>query len=147
MAKYTQTGEEVLDTTPVALPIRFKAPLPLNERIRQMVRQEASQYAQQTGHETFEEADDFDIPDDMPDPTTPYEENFDPDVPFIAAREAEIRHGAVEDFKEETIERGLQEAQKYKKPQKEKTSRNEMNEQSQSNSESLTVDKVRQEIQ
>lgn len=113
---YNANGEEVLDQTPVNVPIKWKAPLPLNERIKQMVRQEASQWAQQQGNETFEDADDFNVPDDPPDPSTPWEEDFDPQVPFVATREAEIRHGAVQDLDESKINRGMDELAKLKKP-------------------------------
>nr|QJB19881.1 MAG: hypothetical protein [Microvirus sp.] len=106
---YNAKGEEILDPTPVAVPIHFKAPQPLNDRIREMVRREASLYAMENGQETFEEADDFNCEDDTPDPSSPWEEDFDPQAPFICAREAEIRHGQVSDFSEEKIHRGRSE--------------------------------------
>lgn len=112
---YNDKGEEVLDTTPVNIPVRFKIPIPLNERIKQMVRQEASQLAQQNGQETFEEADDFDIPDDNPDPTTPWEEDFDPQVPFVGSRESEIRAGVVPDIDESKIHAGKKEIQRIRR--------------------------------
>lgn len=111
---YNKNGEEILDTTPVAVPIRFKVPIPLNERIKQMVRDEASQLAQQNGYESFDEADDFDIKDDMPDPLSPWEEDFDPQVPFISDREAAIRAGMVNDLDEDKIHFGKAMLEKYK---------------------------------
>lgn len=115
MSTYNEKGEEILDQTPVALPVGYKKQIPLNERIRSMVREEASRWAQENGNETFEEADDFNIADDPVDPSTPWEEDFDPEVKFIGAREAEIRHGQVQDFDEEKIHKGYQELEKHQK--------------------------------
>lgn len=70
-------GHEVLDSTPVALPVGFKRPLSLNEQIRRLVKNELSNRAAAVGAESFEEADDFDCEDDF-DPKSPYEEVFDP---------------------------------------------------------------------
>lgn len=112
---HNKNGEEILDPTPVNIPIRFRVPTPLNERIRQMVRQEASLYAKNNGDETFDEADDFNISDDPADPSSPWEEDFDPEVPHIASREAEIRHGAVKNFDESKIKAGQDELKKYSK--------------------------------
>lgn len=106
---HNANGEEILDQTPVSIPLTFRRPMPLNERIKQMVRQEASILAQSQGFETFEEADDFNIDDDEIDPTSPWEEHFDPEQPFIGAREAEIRHGQVKDLDESKIHAGQKE--------------------------------------
>lgn len=119
MSTYNEKGEEILDPTPISVPVGFKRPIPLNERIREMVRREASEYARSLDMDTFEEADDFDTGDDDLDPRSPWEEDFDPEQKFIAARETEIRHGAVKDFEEDKIRRGHETVQKYvKKPPK-----------------------------
>lgn len=110
---YNKNGEEILDTTPISIPIKFKVPVPLNERIKQMVRLEASQMAASLGAETFEEADDFDISDDPVDPSSPWEEDFDPEVPFISDREAAIRSGMAKDFDEDRIHKGKEELDKF----------------------------------
>ena len=68
---------EVADGTPVAIPVHLQKSESMDERIRRIVQFSASQAAKQQGLETFEEADDFDIPDDPIDPSTPYEEDFD----------------------------------------------------------------------
>jgi len=101
MAKLDSNGHEVLDPKPMALPVGYKTPEPIQSMIARLVRGELSRRASASGFETFEEAENFNVPDDMPDPTTPYEENFDPITPFVAAREAELRHGAVKDIPEE----------------------------------------------
>lgn len=63
---------EILDDTPVALPVRWRRPVPLAETIRRMVKQQLSLAASDQGFESFEEADDFDVDDD-PEIKTQYE--------------------------------------------------------------------------
>lgn len=72
-----EKGREIPDPKPLELPIGFKRPESLAEQVQRLVRNQVSQYAAMHGEETFEEADDFDIEDDV-DPTTPYEVEFDP---------------------------------------------------------------------
>lgn len=77
-SKLDENGHEKLDNTPVELPLGFQHPETLEDRIKRLVRTSVSAQAQTDGEETFEEADDFDIPDDDSDPVTPYELDFDP---------------------------------------------------------------------
>lgn len=72
---------EIPDPTPMAPPIGYKKQPSMQELIRDMIKNEriASELAAQ-GIETFEEADDFDIPDDPVDPSTPYEADFEGDA-------------------------------------------------------------------
>lgn len=70
--KYNERGEEVLDTTEVEVPLRFKRPPTLQEQIKNMVRGEISRNAVRQGRESFEEADDFEVDDDEL-PPSPYE--------------------------------------------------------------------------
>lgn len=63
--KYNARGEELPDDTPIELPIRFKRPPTLQEQIKAMVRSELSQSAKAQGMESFEEADDFEVEDDV----------------------------------------------------------------------------------
>lgn len=72
MGKLNDKGEEVLDNTPVAIPVRFQRVDSLTEQIRRVIREEASRRAEAAGFETFEEADDFYIEDDY-DPRSPHE--------------------------------------------------------------------------
>lgn len=68
---------------PVAPPVGYQRTVPLHLQIREMVRSEALRMAAEAaGAETFEEADDFDVDDDF-DPTTPYENDFDPPLKEI----------------------------------------------------------------
>lgn len=85
MATFNKQGEEILDQTPVAIPVRLSRPATMAEQVRNLVRQQLSQYAADQGHETFEDADDFDVGDDY-DPSSPYELEFDQeDAPLPSA--------------------------------------------------------------
>lgn len=77
MKKLTSDGQEIPDPTPVALPVGLKKSESMDERIRRILQHSISAQAAKHGLETFEEADDFDIPDDPVDPTTLWEDNFD----------------------------------------------------------------------
>jgi len=73
-------GREKPDPTPIAPPIGYKKQPSLHDQIRAMVRSEKLRMeAEMAGFETFEEADDFDVGDDL-DPTSPYEEQFEGDL-------------------------------------------------------------------
>lgn len=73
-----EKGHEIPDSTPMALPVGFKRPESLQDQIRRLIRSERlAMEASSLGRETFEEADDFDVGDDY-DPTSPYEEVFEP---------------------------------------------------------------------
>lgn len=64
--RQTAAGAEIPDSTPMAPPVGwFKQPS-MVDHIREMVRGEHLRMAaEKAGAETFEEADDFDIPDDI----------------------------------------------------------------------------------
>lgn len=66
---------EVLDDTPVAIPLKYTRMSRHNETIRQMIRAELSRVADDNGFESFEDADDFEV-DDL-DPSSPYEQEFE----------------------------------------------------------------------
>lgn len=77
MPTLNERGHEILDPTPVAIPVGFKKPLSLEERMIRFIRSERVRaHLDQSGHETFEEADDFNVGEDF-DPVSPYEEHFD----------------------------------------------------------------------
>lgn len=77
--QYNVHGEEILDDTPVAMPIGFQRPPSLQDQIRRMIRSEQFNYEmEKQGNETFEESEDFECGDESFDPTTPYELDFDP---------------------------------------------------------------------
>ncbi|AXH77126.1 MAG: hypothetical protein [Microviridae sp.] len=78
MSQLNEKGWEVPDQTPVAIPAYIQK-YDQRDSIKEMIRQALSQEAEHAGFETFEEADDFDVGDDF-DPSSPYEEQFDPDT-------------------------------------------------------------------
>lgn len=67
---------ETLDPTPVEMPLGMHRPLSIQETIAKYI-QTANYVAQMSGAETFEEAEDFDVDDEM-DPSSPWEREFDP---------------------------------------------------------------------
>lgn len=67
--------KEVLDLTPVAIPLKYTRMSQHNETIRQLIRSELSRVADAKGYESFEEADDFNVED--LDPSSPYENEFE----------------------------------------------------------------------
>lgn len=80
--RHDTDGQEVLDSTPIALPVGFKRPETLAEQVARLVRSESfnSQMRSQ-GRESFDEANDFDFDDE--DPLTPYE--ADPELATVQA--------------------------------------------------------------
>lgn len=97
MVEYNERGEELLDPRPMSVAVGFKRPPSLAEMVKNLVRNERVQRDFEThGIETFDEADDFEVGDDL-DPSSPWEESFDPDYPHIAARMQEVTSGVVRD--------------------------------------------------
>lgn len=101
LSGYNSKGEEIPDPTPVELPVGFTRPKTLQETMRDLLRNEEVRRAlDKHDMETFEEADDFDIPDDAKDPRfpddSPYEQDFDPEG--IIAKEQAIKSGFVEEI-------------------------------------------------
>lgn len=68
---------EPVDQTPVNIPVEFRKQESMDERIRRITQHSLSRQAAMEGFETFEEANDFDIPDDPVDPSTPWEIDHD----------------------------------------------------------------------
>lgn len=72
-------GAEIIDPVPMAPPVGYRKPAGILDNIRNIVRSEMlREEVARMGKESFEEADDFDVPDEIDDPRTPYEEVFDP---------------------------------------------------------------------
>lgn len=78
MAKLDENGHELLDSTPIALPLDAKRPETLAQQIQRLVRTHISREAEEAGLESFEDAEDFDVGEEDFDPSSPYEEIFDP---------------------------------------------------------------------
>jgi len=84
-------GSPILDPTPLAPPIGYKKAPSMVEIVRDMVRSEKlAQAAREAGHETFEESEDFDVGDEPDVMTSPWENQYEPDLKDIlaAGREA-----------------------------------------------------------
>lgn len=69
-------GAEKLDSTPMQPPLGYNPQPSMFDVMKDMIRREREQLERE-GFETPEEADDFDIDDDV-DPESPYEHSFDP---------------------------------------------------------------------
>lgn len=72
-----ERGREIPDPKPMEVPLGHKQPETLAQMFQRYVRGQFSDYAAMHGLETFDQADDFEIPEDL-DPSTPYETEFDP---------------------------------------------------------------------
>jgi len=70
-------GHEIPNPTPMQPPVGYRKQPTLAEQMRQMIRM-ASHEAAQMGAETEEEANDFDVGEDM-EPHSPWESDFEPD--------------------------------------------------------------------
>lgn len=68
---------EAVDPTPVSVPVEFRKSETADQRLARILDHSRQVELARAGFETFEEADDFDIPDDPIDPSTPYERDFD----------------------------------------------------------------------
>lgn len=79
MAKLDENGHEILDDTPVSIPVKFLRAETLTDQVRAVIRNEASRAASVAGYETFEEADDFFIEDEY-DPRSPHEMTIDQEL-------------------------------------------------------------------
>lgn len=72
--QFDERGREIPDQTPVEMPIGYRRPLTMEERMQKYIREEMSRRAADDGMESFEEADDFDVEDeDEYDPISGYE--------------------------------------------------------------------------
>lgn len=101
---FDEHGREILDPTPLALPVGFKRPETLEAQIQRLIKGRMSQAAAEAGYETFEDAEDFEIDEDD-EPSAPYEMNFDP----ILGREIspEMVKSNPDQFKEEFLSKAV----------------------------------------
>lgn len=78
LGRLDQFGREIPDGRPMQPPLGYKPSPSLAETIRDMVyNAQIQRELEAQGVETFEESEDFDVGDDY-DPTSPYEEYFEP---------------------------------------------------------------------
>lgn len=91
LKRQTLSGAEMPDPTPMAPPIGYVKQPTMVEHMRQMIRSEHLRLAAEAaGAETFEEADDFDVPDDL-EPLSAYEFErfFEPEAENRPAAQAD----------------------------------------------------------
>lgn len=69
---------QLVDSVPLAPPVGYRKQPSMVEIVRNMVRGERLKAALDADTETFEDADDFDIPDDPDPPQSGYENELDP---------------------------------------------------------------------
>lgn len=90
----TEEGQEVLSSVPLAPPVGWIKQPSMVDNLRAMVRSELlRRAAMAAGAETFDEADDFEVEDDL-EPTSGYEN--DPDFEPAVVREAYAKAAEVE---------------------------------------------------
>jgi len=70
---YTKDNREILDTTPVEMPLGYEKPESLSDMIARMIRTANIQAAKTGQIESIEEADDFDTEDDEPEMVSNYQ--------------------------------------------------------------------------
>jgi len=77
--KLTKTGKEILNRTPISIPLGFSRPKSITEQIAEFVtNQKIQEQLDAAGFETFEDAEDFEIGDDYESlPESKYEADFD----------------------------------------------------------------------
>lgn len=63
LVRFTVNGEQVLEATPVELPLGYQVPVPLEIQLMRMVEQRLSEAASASGSDSLEEAYDFEVDD------------------------------------------------------------------------------------
>lgn len=91
--KYNDKGEELMDPTPVALPMTFRRPESIGDMMKRLIKNHLSRAAEAESKESFDEADDFDIEGEEKDPITPYEDDLE-GLNAPAINEPKERHEA-----------------------------------------------------
>lgn len=65
MGRLNEKGHEVLDNTPVVMPLGMKKPVDIQTMIQRQIIRALGEQQSRSGMETFEEADDFDVEDEV----------------------------------------------------------------------------------
>lgn len=81
ISRLDSKGREILDPTPVEIPVPFERPEPLHLRIRRIVLEQLSRQAQAEGEETFADFEDFGEDEDE-EFSSPYELPID-NIPIM----------------------------------------------------------------
>lgn len=109
-------GREELDTTPVAVPAGFKRPETLQEQIKRLIQQPGIGKALSGNDdaEDFDEANDFDVPDDPTEPVSEHEEFWDPAL-MRGVTAAEVLNPS----QKQGLDKATEKAQARRRPSKE----------------------------
>lgn len=86
-----EKGHEVLDPTPMTLPIGATRPESLQDQIARMVRSAFMLQRQAEGFESPDEADDFNVEDDEGDFSSPWELSADQEAGALELLKAEAK--------------------------------------------------------
>lgn len=114
---YNAKGEEIPDPHPKELVVDVESSMSLEEKVMRALRSpEWNQKMRDTGRETFEEANDFDIPEEESEFKS-MSEDEDGDV---LAFEEGVRRGFVEEIPEEKRLEALKAVKEYRDKQKPK---------------------------
>lgn len=89
---HSARGAEILDTTPIEVPLHYRRPESLEEKLKRVVHNELSQAAAAREMETFEESDDFDVEDDQDTLPSKYEmTDMQEEQPLIRRGNADVQ--------------------------------------------------------
>lgn len=80
-ATLDKQGREWLDQTPIECPVPYTRPEPMHLRLRRIVERYHQEMKDAEEYETFDDADDFEVGDNVPsyeDKPTEYEQDFMP---------------------------------------------------------------------
>lgn len=94
-ARLDENGHEIVSNIPKEPPLNYVKQPSMVDIVRSQIRSEMlRREVEAAGVETFEEADDFNVEDDPADPSTPFEENFDPPPERLTEEEWSAREKA-----------------------------------------------------
>lgn len=98
---YNKKGEEIPDPIPAALQIDLEAEMPLHEKVLRAIQSpEWSKRMQDKGRETYQEANDFNIDEELPEFKSIHEEESGD----VIAYEEGVRSGFIEEIPQEKRE-------------------------------------------
>lgn len=81
-------GQEVLDTTPVTLPVRYQRGENITDRVQRMVEETISRRMAQAGLESIDDANDFYVEGDDYFPSSEHEVDDDAERQYFERRDA-----------------------------------------------------------
>jgi hypothetical protein len=107
---YNKKGEEIPDPVPAALQIDLEAEMPLHEKVLRAIQSPGwNKKMEETGMETFDEANDFYVPDELPEFKSIHEDESGD----VIAYEEGVRSGFVEEIPAERRSQIKKQQEKY----------------------------------